>query len=137
MKKTAQRLLILTALAMAVCSSRLDGADDAAERPAQPLPVTPLFIVHFTLGPNWDHAKAASEQTGFAGHSANLARLRRDGVLVLGARYADKGMIILRVADEDAARAALEPDTTLGAGVFVATIDEFRPFYHGNTRPSE
>ncbi len=92
-----------------------------------------LFIVHFTTGPGWDTAKPPPEQMFFREHSANLNRLRRDGRLLLGARYGDKGMIVLRAADEAGVRTELAQDPSLEAGTFDAQIDAFRPFMHGST----
>ena len=40
-------------------------------------------------------------------HSANIARLRRDGTLVHGARFGELGLLVLRLPDEPAVRAAL------------------------------
>lgn len=92
-----------------------------------------LFIVHFSTGPSWDQSKPPSEQTHFREHSANLNRLRREGLLLIGARYGDKGMIVLRAPDEAAVRAQLVQDPSLAAGTFAARIDLFRPFMHGGT----
>jgi hypothetical protein len=47
----------------------------------------------------------AHEQSWFREHSANLRRLREDGSLVLGARYADKGLVVLSAVSEDEAHA--------------------------------
>lgn len=100
--------------------------------PAQP-PVqgSGLYLVEFTTGPGWDTAKPPSAQAGFAGHGANLRRLRDAGVLLYGARYGDKGVVLLRVADEAAARAELAADPAVAAGTFNAAVFEFRPFYPG------
>lgn len=106
-----------------------------ASEPAPPAG-SGLYLIEFTVGAAWDHALPVPEQTGFAGHSANLARLRKDGVLLFGARYADKGVILLKAPDVEAARGALANDPALAAGVFVADIHEFRPFYPGEVPAS-
>jgi hypothetical protein len=95
-----------------------------------------LYLVEFRTGPGWQADRPPDEQTGFAGHSANLARLRAAGVLLFGARYGDTGAILLRVADEAAARAELAADPALAADVFVAQVHEFRPFYPGEVPAS-
>jgi uncharacterized protein YciI len=92
-----------------------------------------LFIVHFTTGPAWDPAKPPQEQAHFREHSANLNRLRREGLLLIGARYGDKGMIVLRAADEAAVHAQLQQDPSVAAGTFAAQVDPFRTFMHGST----
>jgi hypothetical protein len=93
-----------------------------------------LFAVRFTTGPKWDSAKAPNEQAFFAEHSANLSRLRKDGVLVIGARYGEVGLVVLRLPDEDAVKTQLALDPSIEAGTFVATIDRFMPFMHGSTQ---
>jgi hypothetical protein len=68
-------------------------------------------------------------------HSANLARLRAENISVLGGRYADKGLLLVRAASEAAVRAELAQDPAIAAGVFQASVEEYRPFQHGDTRP--
>ncbi len=102
-------------------------AESSTSRPSG----TGLYLVEFTTGPAWQSGIAPGEQQGFAEHSANLRRLRESGTLLFGARYADKGVILLRLPDETAVRSELEPDSALAARVFEAAIHEFRPFYPG------
>lgn len=87
------------------------------------------FVVLFTTGPSWDTSKPPAEQTGFKEHSANLRRLRDSGQITLGARYADKGMIILKANDETAARAEFANDPTIAANVFKLEVFPMRFFY--------
>ncbi|MBI3886380.1 MAG: nuclear transport factor 2 family protein [Opitutae bacterium] len=93
----------------------------------------PLFAARFGPGPNWDAAKPANEQKHFAEHSANLARLRRDGVILLGARYADTGLLVVHAVDADAARAHFGSDPAIAAGVFTLAVDAFNAFFPGST----
>ncbi len=95
----------------------------------------PLFIVHLTTGPAWSRDKPANEQPGFREHSQNLTRMRTDGVLVMGARYkdsmADKGMLLIRAANAEAAQAQFVADPMVRDKQFVLDIAEFSPFYDG------
>ena len=100
---------------------------------AQPLPAPKLFAVRLTTGPAWDAAKSPNEQAGMKEHGANIARMRRDGVLVLGARFGEMGLMVLRVLDEPAARAQFAADPTIASGVFQAQVDVYAPFAHGTT----
>jgi ketosteroid isomerase-like protein len=101
---------------------------------AQSPPAAPkMFAVRLTTGPAWDAAKAPNDQAGMREHSANIARLRREGVLVLGARFGELGLLVLRVPDAAAATAQFAPDPTIAAGVFKLQVDAFTPFAHGNT----
>lgn len=107
-------------------------------RAADPTPAAPapkLYAVTITTGPGWDGQKAPNEQKFFKEHSANLARMRAESTLVLGGRYAEKGLLLMRAPDEAAVRAQLAQDPSITAGTFQALIEEFRPFYHGNTKP--
>lgn len=98
-----------------------------------PPPAPRLYAVRFTTGPAWDAAKSPNDQAGMREHSANIARLRREGLLVQGARFGDTGLLVLRVPDEAAVRAQLASDPTLAAGVFQTQIDVYSPFAHGTT----
>ncbi len=95
----------------------------------------PLYVVHLTTGPAWNVKKPANEQDGFREHSSNLARMRTEGVLVMGARYrdavADKGMIVLRVASREAALKQFDADPMVKSRRFNIDVAEFTPFYDG------
>lgn len=99
----------------------------------QPNPPPKMFAVRLTTGPAWDTAKPPHDQAGMREHSANIARLRREGVLVLGARFGEVGLLVLRVPDAATAAAQFGPDPTIAAGVFKLQVDAFAPFAHGNT----
>ncbi len=119
-------LLLVLALA---CTSVLTHAAAPAT------PTTQLFAVTLTTGPAWDRAKPANEQIFFKEHSAHLARLRTEGLSVIGGRYGDKGLLLVRAPDEAAVRAELAKDPSIAAGTFQATVEEYRAFQHGDTRP--
>lgn len=108
------------------------GVSTAAASAAAPLV---LFVVHLTTGPAWDASKPPSEQPGMREHSANLARLRSEGKIIIGARYkdsqADKGMIVLRLASRAEVEAEFAKDPMVVEKRFIADIAEFRPFYDG------
>jgi hypothetical protein len=93
----------------------------------------PLFAVELTRGPAWDAAKTAGEQPGFSEHSANIRRLTDSGALAIGARYGDKGLLVVRAADEKAARAHFAPDPTVAKNVFALAVHPFSVFRHGCT----
>ncbi len=102
--------------------------------PAQQ-PVAPpnLFALRLTKGPAWDESKGPNEQAGMREHSANIGRMRREGALVLGARFGEVGLLVLRVPDEAAVQAQLAPDPAVAGGVFKMQVDVFAPFAHGTT----
>lgn len=97
-----------------------------------PAPVADsLFVVVYTTGPSWDASKPPPEQPYFKEHSANLGKLRKDGVIKLGARYADKGMIILSAASSAAARELIYNDPGVVNKLFNADLQKFNVFYFG------
>ena len=90
-----------------------------------------LFLVQFTVGEKWVKEKAPNEQAFFAEHSANLKRLRTEGKLLLGGRYSDKGVIIVKAASEEAVQREIQQDPSVSHGTFVAAVFPFAPFYDG------
>lgn len=88
-----------------------------------------LFVVHFSLGPNWDPTQQAYEQNGFAQHSENLSRMREAGDIVFGARYADLGMIVLKSASLEAAIADVSKDPGVMIGLFSVRVEPLSVFY--------
>jgi hypothetical protein len=118
---------LFAALAAAAVFAQAPAGAPAAATPP------PLYAVRLTMGPAWDATKPPNDQPGMKEHSANVARLRREGTLVHGARFGEVGLLVLRVPDEPAARAALVPDPTIAAGVFKVQIDRYAPFAHGST----
>lgn len=107
-------------------------ADAQAAPPANPGPAgAKLFAVEITTGPGWDSAKPPPQQAFFREHSAHLKKLRDDGRIKMGARYADKGLIVIEAADEAEARAMMEADPSMKAGTFKFTLAEMRVFYSG------
>lgn len=90
-----------------------------------------LFLVQFTVGDAWSKEKAPAQQPYFAEHSANLKRLRTEGKLLLGGRYSDKGIIIVRGASEEAVRAEIDQDPSVVNHTFNAVVYPFGTFYDG------
>lgn len=90
-----------------------------------------LYIVHFTTGLSWVDGKPFLEQEHAREHSANLWRLKEQGRIAIGARYDQTGMVILRAASEEAARAEILSDPAVRSGVFHYTLAELVPFFTG------
>ena len=92
-------------------------------------PKTPLFVVHFETGPAWNNSLEPTAQPHFREHSANLNQLRKSGAISFGARYEQFGMIFLKAESLDAARAILDADPGVKAGLFVYRIATLNVFY--------
>lgn len=90
-----------------------------------------LFIVTYTLGPSWDVTLPPGSQRHFKEHSANLGAWRKEGLIRFGARYADKGIIVVTAPTAKALRTRIEGDPAVASGVFRADIQPLQPFYEG------
>lgn len=105
---------------------------------AQPAPAAAepaLFAIQVSTGPAWDAARPPQEQAEFRGHSAHLSKLREGGHLVMGARYADIGLLVVSADSEAAARALMDGDPSLAAGTFRIEVHPFNVFYGGHLQP--
>lgn len=100
-------------------------ASAAAETPTP----SNYFIVHFELGPAWDEQLAAHAQVGFKAHAENLQSLRKQGVIVFGARYQDLGVIVLVADDLPSAEQIAKTDPGVQAGIFDYRIAPLKIFF--------
>lgn len=131
-----KRLFIQTGkhAAAIVVALTLTGAVSAqAPKPSGPTSVAelPLFAIEITVGSRWDPAKRPQDQPHFREHSAHLKRLRDAGHLVAGARYANKGLVVLAAESEATARAMMEEDPSIKADIFKYEAHPFNVFYAG------
>ena len=90
-----------------------------------------LYIVSYRTGPEWDHAKSPNEQSNFAAHSKHLSTLRKEGVIKLGARAGELGLIVFTAENLKKAAEIINNDTTIKEGLFLADIQKFSVFYPG------
>ncbi len=93
-----------------------------------------LFAMMYTTGPGWDTTLAPSAQRHFDTHSANLARMRREGAIIAGGRFGEWGLILVQAEDEAAARAMFEPDSSLTSGTFRGELHRWTTIYEGAVR---
>jgi hypothetical protein len=90
-----------------------------------------LYIVTYTTGHSWDASKMPNEQRYFSEHSANLAALRKTGIIRMGARYADKGIIVIAVPSMKIAYELIHADQAVANQLLDADIQKFKVFYEG------
>jgi hypothetical protein len=90
-----------------------------------------LYIVTYTTGPAWDVAKQPQEQSWFKEHSANLSKWRKDGIIKAGARYADKGIIVVAAKTKVSAEELIFADAAVVNKLFVADVQKLNVFYEG------
>lgn len=102
-----------------------------AQEPSPSAPAGRLFAVVFRTGPEWDAARPPGEQRHFKDHSANIARLKSEGRLVVGGRFGDMGLLLVRAATREEAQALVDRDPSVAAGVFKAEIHPWSTFAAG------
>lgn len=90
-----------------------------------------LFAVEITTGPNWDPIKPPNEQSHFRDHSVHLKKLRDAGLIVMGARYSDKGLLVFSASSASEVKALMEQDPSMAAGTFKFGVHDFNVFYPG------
>ena len=106
-----------------------------SQSPSPSAASTKLFAIEIKPGTSWDAAKPAHEQAFFREHSANLKKLRDQGSLVFGARYSDKGLVVLEATSADEAHAMMKQDPSVQAKVFAYELHDFNVFYGGTVQP--
>jgi hypothetical protein len=90
-----------------------------------------LYVVTYTTGSSWDMNKPPHEQTYFKEHSARLGQLRKEGVIKFGARYGEKGMIVIAASSSTAANDIVHVDQAVINKLFVADVQKLNIFYDG------
>jgi hypothetical protein len=126
MSKLVAKLVVVCVVCLVFVAGVAVGARAASQTPK-------LFAVELTRGPAWDTSKPAAEQPGFSEHSANIKRLTDTQALVIGARYGDKGLLIVTAADEAAARGHFSSDPMVAKNLFRAEVAAFSAFKNGCT----
>jgi uncharacterized protein YciI len=90
-----------------------------------------LFAVTFRTGPGWDAAKPPAEQRYFKDHSANIRQLKTEGRLVVGGRFGDLGLLLVRAETQADAQALVDRDAAVANGVFKAEVHPWTTFTPG------
>jgi uncharacterized protein YciI len=131
-------LKTLLAVLSLMCAWSIAAPARAGDRPAPastPATGEPaanrLFAIELRVGPEWDTTKSPGDQAFFREHSANLRRLRDAGHLVLGARYGEVGLVVLSASSLEDARAMMDADPAIQAGVFAYEAHPLNVFYPG------
>jgi uncharacterized protein YciI len=135
MRRLARRVFVPRWVAVVAFGMTATHGVIAQDPPAAAKVEPPMFAVEISTGSKWDPSKPAHEQEFFRDHSSNLKRLRDAGALVIGARYSDKGLVVLAAQDEASARAMMDEDPSIKAGVFKYQIHPFNVFYGGTVSP--
>ena len=75
--------------------------------------------------------KGPNEQPYFKEHSARLGQLRKDGVIKAGARFGEKGLIVITATSLIAAKEIIVADVAVINKLFNAEVEKLNIFYDG------
>ena len=98
---------------------------------AQEIKKDSLFMVSYVTGPSWDLTKPPNAQPHFEAHSKHLSTLRKNGVIVFGARAGEEGIIIFSASTFEAAQELINNDVAVMNGLFKTDIQKLNVFYSG------
>ncbi len=118
-------------MTMLLAGTGLLGAQPTAGASAPAEVEMRLFAVEIKVGPKWDSTRPPNEQAQFREHSATLKRLRDAGHIVVGARYADKGLLVFTARGAADVRTLMDADPSMAAGTFSYEVHDFNVFYPG------
>jgi len=121
MKTGSRRLIVsIAGLVLVAAAHAQPAAPASAPGPlaSAAAPALRLFAVEIRTGPQWNSALPPNQQPWMREHSANLRKLREEGRLRVGARYGEVGLIVVEAATIDEARAWIDADPAMRAGVF-------------------
>jgi uncharacterized protein YciI len=92
---------------------------------------TSLFVFTYRPGPAWKAGVPMAKQ-GLGPHGAYIKGLLDSGQLFAGGGFvsSDGGMAIVRAESPDAARAVLAADPAITSGIFVGSVEQWRPRFH-------
>ncbi len=90
-----------------------------------------LYAVEIKVGKNWNSTKPPQEQAYFKEHSLNLQKLRKEGHIVMGARYSDIGLLIFSAHSAEEVKEYMSKDPSIEAGTFQYQVYPFNVFYAG------
>jgi hypothetical protein len=102
---------------------------------AQTQPPDSLYIITYTTGPSWDASKKFSEQVYSKEHSANLSSLRKAGTIKFGARYSEKGIIVIAAKSLKDAKDLVSADLAVANKLFNADVQKLSVFYPWKEQP--
>jgi uncharacterized protein len=121
--------------AIAQTSGMTSAADrtEAQTPPAQAVESGDMFLFIYRQGPAWRAGAPMAEQ-GLGPHAAYMQRLFSEGRLIAGGQFmsGEGGMAVLVAANADEARAMLEADPAITSGIFVATLEQWRPRFRSD-----
>lgn len=93
--------------------------------------VDSVFIVTYTTGKAWNTALKVNEQPYFKEHSAHLANLRKTGVIQLGVRDREHGILFIYAGTLAQAKELIQSDAAIVNELFTVVIEKANVFFPG------
>jgi hypothetical protein len=90
-----------------------------------------VYIVTYTTGKAWNQSIKVHEQPFFKEHSTHLSTLRKDGVIQIGLRDRDHGILLIYAKSFANAKELIESDPAIANELFTVTIEKANIFYPG------
>ncbi|MGZ4098097.1 MAG: VOC family protein [Bacteroidia bacterium] len=89
------------------------------------------FVVHYTMGNNWNKKLAFESQQFFSSHSKFLSLLKKKGTVIFGMQYSDKRIVCIKSKDIGSAKTLINSDTAVIKGIFKTDIQAADVFFDG------
>jgi len=89
------------------------------------------FVVQYTTGYGWDQQKKPGDQMFFKDHSALMQKLRKEGTTLIGGRYADIGLLIMKAVSLDDLKTTLAVDPSVEHGTMKFEVHPLSIFFGG------
>ena len=96
-----------------------------------------LYVAVYTFGKNWGQDKKAHEQEYHEAHSSYLKKLREAGSIVMGGRYGDKELLVLKAESLVEAMLVTQQDSAVKFHTFQVSVYPFNALYPGYVGTSE
>ena len=96
-----------------------------------------LYAVVYTIGKNWVRHKKAHEQAYHMAHSSYLEKLRKAGNVVMGGRYGENELLVMKAKSLSDATSLAQLDSAITLQTFQVSVFPFNALYPGYVGTSE
>jgi uncharacterized protein YciI len=126
--------LCLAAVAQAAAVTFQAGRVEAQAPSSQAVRPGDMFLFIYRQGPTWRAGAPMAEQ-GLGPHAAYMQRLFSEGRLIAGGQFmsGEGGMAVVLAPNAEEARAMLAADPAITSGIFVATLEQWRPRFRSES----
>lgn len=90
-----------------------------------------VYIVTYTTGKAWNNTIKFHEQPYFKEHSTHLSALRKNGVIQLGVRDREHGILFIYASNLTHAKDLIESDLAIVNQLFNVSVEKANVFYPG------